>query len=218
MDFLSMDGAAVSEATMCWVGNCPSCWCLSDDLSETNGFSELRTVADVRAMAQKARDDLLDIDGDPLQNCIGKVKDAERTMKMKLIPENAWMKVKNFELFMSCPKDELHQWFLGLYGEHIVPAALHRYLMILTRPDLVDSSGAPLLSAASVMDVWVRIATRLSSLRADTSMITISPDYASHFMNVYINKKEGATYTGDRMKLLMLSLPFVLRELIAPEV
>ena len=49
-------------------------------------------------------------------------------------------------------------------------------------------------------------------------MITISPEYAGHFYDLYINGKENAKLTGDRMKLLMLTLPFMVRDLIAPEV
>ena len=36
--------------------------------------------------------------------------------------------------------------------------------------------------------------------------------------DMYINCKENAKLTGDRMKILMLSLPFMVRDLIAPEV
>ena len=35
---------------------------------------------------------------------------------------------------------------------------------------------------------------------------------------MYINGKENAKLTGDRMKILMLSLPLMVRDLIAPEV
>ena len=63
-----------------------------------------------------------------------------------------------------------------------------------------------------------RLADRLATVVADTSMITISPEYAGHFYDLYINGKENAKLTGDRMKLLMLTLPFMLRDLIAEEV
>ena len=49
-------------------------------------------------------------------------------------------------------------------------------------------------------------------------MVTISPQYATHFYEMYINGKENAKLTGDRMKILMLSLPFMVRDLIQPEV
>ena len=35
---------------------------------------------------------------------------------------------------------------------------------------------------------------------------------------MYINGKENAKLTGDRMKILMLSLPFMVRDLVPPEV
>ena len=40
------------------------------------------------------------------------VKEAERRLKHKLLPRNAWRQIEYFELFMSCPKDELHQWYV----------------------------------------------------------------------------------------------------------
>ncbi len=53
---------------------------------------------------------------------------------------------------------------------------------------------------------------------SDTSTITISPEYAAHFLEVYVKKTDGAKFTGDRIRFLMLSLPLAVRDLIAPEV
>ena len=49
-------------------------------------------------------------------------------------------------------------------------------------------------------------------------MMTISPEYAAHFLEVYVKKTENAKFTGDRVRFLMLTLPFLVRDLIAPEV
>ncbi len=49
-------------------------------------------------------------------------------------------------------------------------------------------------------------------------MITMSTDYAAHFHEIFIDGKEHAKMTGDRMKMLMLTLPLMVRDLIAPEV
>ncbi len=38
------------------------------------------------------------------------------------------------------------------------------------------------------------------------------------FHDIYIDGKENAKMTGDSMKMLMLTLPFLVRDLIAPEV
>ena len=53
---------------------------------------------------------------------------------------------------------------------------------------------------------------------ADTSMITLSSEYLVHLPDLNIDGKENAKMTGDRMKMLMLTLPFMVLDLIAPEV
>ena len=72
-----------------------------------------------------------------LKLCCLQVRAAETELRHKLFPPNAWIKILNFDVLTSCPKDELHQWFIGLYGEHIVPAIMYRYTQALQRPDLV---------------------------------------------------------------------------------
>ena len=108
--------------------------------------------------------------------------------------------------------------YLGLFGDHIVPSVLYRYTQVLRRADLVNSKGKPLVTNARLEAVWKRLADRLSTVVAYTSMITMSTADASHFHDVYIDGKENAKMTGDRMKMLMLTLPFLVRDLIAPEV
>ena len=66
--------------------------------------------------------------------------------------------------------------------------------------------------------MWKRLADRFATVVADTSMITLSPEYAAHFHDIYIDGKECAKMTGDLMKMLMLTLPFLVRDLIEPEV
>ena len=102
-------------------------------------------------------------------------------MRHKLFPPNAWMKVLHFNVLTSCPKDELHQWFIGLYGEHIISAIVHRYTKVLQRPDLVtvdkDGNSHPLLSNEAVARVFKRLADRLQDVVSGTSTITITPEY-----------------------------------------
>jgi hypothetical protein len=99
-----------------------------------------------------------------------------------------------------------------------VPAVLYRYTQVLRRPDLVNSKGKPLVTNARLEAVWKRLSDRFATVVADTSMITLSTAYASHFHDIFIDGKENAKMTGDRMKMLMLTLPFMVRDLIAPEV
>ena len=108
--------------------------------------------------------------------------------------------------------------YLGLFGDHIVPAVLYCYTQVLRRPDLLNSKGKPLVTTARLEAVWKRLSDRLATVVADTSMITMSTAYATHFHDIYIDGKENAKMTGDRMKMLMLTLPFLVRDLIAPEV
>ena len=65
--------------------------------------------------------------------------------------------------------------------------------------------------------MWKRLADRLVTVVSDTSMITMSTAYTAHFYDIYIDGKENAKMTGDRMKMLMLTLPFLVRDLIDPE-
>ena len=108
--------------------------------------------------------------------------------------------------------------YLGLFGDHIIPAVLYRYTQVLWRPDLVNSKGKPLVTTARIEAVWKRLSARFTTIVADTSMITMSTAYAAHFHDIYIDGKEHAKITRDRMKMLMLTLPFMVRDLIAPEV
>ncbi len=66
--------------------------------------------------------------------------------------------------------------------------------------------------------VWKRLADRFASVVADTSMITLSTENAAHFHDMYIDGKGNAKMTSNPMKMLMLTLPFMVRDLIAPEV
>ena len=82
--------------------------------------------------------------------------------------------------------------YLGLFGDHIVPAILYRYTQELRRPDLVNRKGKPLIKNSLLKTVWTRLADRLSTVVSDTSMMTISSAYSAHFSDMYINGKENA--------------------------
>jgi hypothetical protein len=86
--------------------------------------------------------------------------------------------------------------YLGLFGDHIVPAVLHRYTQVLRRPDLVNSKGQPLVTTARLGAVWKRLSSRFKTVVADTSMITLSNEYSIHFHDLFIDGKENAKMTG----------------------
>ncbi len=57
------------------------------------------------------------------------------------------------------------------------------------------------MTTARLELVWKRLADRFATVVADTSMITLSTGYTAHFHDIYIDGKENAKMTGDRMKM-----------------
>ena len=74
------------------------------------------------------------------------------------------------------------------------------------------------MTDAMLRGVFGRLRDRLTSLDSSSSMVEVTAAYATHFMDMYVDKHTGKHMTGDRVRILLLTLPFVLRDLIAPEV
>ena len=148
---------------------------------------------------------------------------AERKLKHKLYPVNAMLEIEHCDTLQAAPKEELHQMLIGFYGEHVIPATFYEVKETLRRPDLVLSrtrDGAVSRYAVSddmIKGVFARLRDRLTSCGSSDLMIQVSPEYGSHFLAMYL-EPEVKHLTGDRVKVLMLSLPFLLRDLIKPEV
>ncbi len=60
-----------------------------------------------------------------------------RELKHKLRPENAYFKAKEFEFVLSAPKEELHQFLIGLYGDHLLPATMYEIKKALRGPETI---------------------------------------------------------------------------------
>ena len=146
------------------------------------------------------------------------VTDAERQLKHKLRPSNALFSAHNFDFISACPREELHQFLIGLYGEHIIPATFYELKQVLRAPELNLSGSKYLVTDQMLANVWARLRDRLASLDSSYSMVTLTKEYAAHFYDMYINQHDGKHLTGDRIKHLLLNLPFLLRDLITPEV
>ena len=109
-----MDGAEVAVNCLCSVRSCATCWCPDDDLANAHrGECEYRRMAAVMEELDEARDRLLD-DEDRLVGRVKDVKEVEKLLRHRLLPRNAWRLIPFFELFMSSPKDELHQWYVDI--------------------------------------------------------------------------------------------------------
>ena len=66
--------------------------------------------------------------------------------------------------------------------------------------------------------VWASLRDRLSLLDSSSTMVEVTPAYATHFIDMYVDKHTGKHLTGDRVRILLLTLHFLPRDLIAPEV
>ena len=112
LDSLSMDGAEIATNCLCSTRSCPTCWCPDSELADGHrGECQYRRMAEVMEQLDAARDDLLD-DDDALVGRVKDVKEVEKKLRHRLLPRNAWRLVPFFDLFMSAPKDELHQWYV----------------------------------------------------------------------------------------------------------
>ncbi len=108
-----------------------------------------------------------------------------------------------------------HQKQIASEGEH------HTYYLekALLGPETIrgyDKNRAPMYVVSK--NVKTGFGDHLASLNSSTSTIEVTDDYAAHFYDMYIRQHDVKHMTGDRMKILLLNMPFLLRELIAPEV
>jgi hypothetical protein len=79
-----------------------------------------------------------------------------------------------------------------------------------------------LVSNEMLERVWIRLRDSQSSLDSSTSesLLEVTSEYwyAAHFYDMYVDRHTGKHLTGDRIRILLLNLPFLFRDLIAPEV
>ena len=75
-----------------------------------------------------------------------------------------------------------------------------------------------ILPENKLSEMFRRMCTRLSSIRAEESMITITAEMAAHVQAKHVGTDISRKLTGDRTKMLMLSFPFICRDLARNEV
>ena len=138
-------------------------------------------------------------------------------------PEECLFFLLQYDFLAGLPQEEPHQFLIGLYGEYIVPSAFHSITSVLRKPEFILSTSdngrnTYLVPNAMLEGVWTRLRDRLSSLDSSTSLVEVTSEYAAHFLDMYVEGHTGKHLTGDRIRILLLNLPFLFRDLIAPEV
>jgi hypothetical protein len=101
-----------------------------------------------------------------------------RLLKHKVRPENAYFKAQDFDAILSAPKKELHQFLIGLYSDHLLPATMYEIQKILRGPDSIkgynkNNSLVYIISKKQLKGVWKRLRDRLASVDSSTSTIEI---------------------------------------------
>ena len=102
-----------------------------------------------------------------------------RLLKHKVIPENAYHNEHNFDFILSAPNEELHQFLINLYGDHLLPATKHEIEKCLRGPDTIKSFNKKkepeyIISKKMLRGVWKRLQDRLASVDSCTSTIEIT--------------------------------------------
>ena len=121
-------------------------------------------------------------------------------------------------------KEELHQLLIGLFGEHILPAIKFEYQRVLRQEDLVKKwredwgMGKHACTDKMLRGVWLCLSDCLLSVESSLSMLQLTPKYAEHFYTMYVDQHQGTKLTGNQIKMLLLTVPVFLCNLITPEV
>ena len=149
---------------------------------------------------------------------LSQVKDKKQEMKNKLRPHNAFLRAKDLDLPASVPRQELHRFLIGLHGEYVLPSSSYLHTQILRALELYKSPDSPLVSDAMLRRIWTRLRDRLSSLDSSSSRVEVTPASATHFIGVCVDKQAGKHIPGDRVRILLPTLPFLLWDLIVLEV
>ena len=122
------------------------------------------------------------------------VKAAERAIKRKLRPRNAFFPAQGLDLPSCCPREKLHQFLIGWYG---LPASLYKYLQVLQAKELYTSPDKPLVTDAIFRGVFGHLRDRLTSFDSSWSMVEVTAAYATHVMDMYVDKHTGKHMTGE---------------------
>ena len=91
---------------------------------------------------------------------VSQVDAAEKDLGMKIRPKNAFLSCFNFDFLAALPREELHQFLIGLYGEYIIPSAFHSITSLLSKLGFILSTSDKgvnkyLVPNATLEGVWI---------------------------------------------------------------
>ena len=89
------------------------------------------------------------------------------------------------------PREEFHQFLIGVFREYDIPSCLHSYMQVLRDPALYRGPGRPVVSDAMLRGVWTRLRDRLSSLDSSSTMVEVISADATLFIDMYVDKHTG---------------------------
>lgn len=79
-------------------------------------------------MANEVREALADVESSSITQDF--VQEFKKDWKINLNHHNSWLDLKDAEIFLMCPRDELHHWWLGVF-DHLVKAITERYCCVI---------------------------------------------------------------------------------------
>jgi len=197
---------------------CSVCWAPADQLDSTDEVWPLRDSAVLLRSMRRLAAECLNEAGEVMRGKAEKIKAWETENRMRF-GSNSLLELIDlgFHATIMMPRDFLHLILLGLFGHHIIKAIIYLIQTFISKAVFCEPHGprsAPV--PESVMKrVMRRLATRLSTVQADESCLTITQKFARHFLKVYEQGK--SSFTGPRMMNIMLVLPYILRDLAGPE-
>ena len=200
---------------------CGTCWAEEDDLDCTDRIWPLRDSVELLASMRRIADQCLNEAGEVMRGKLKVIRQWERESRIRFGYNSILDMAEDLDCHVTLftPRDFLHAIILGLFGVHIVRAILYLIATTIFRPEFTTDHGgrkAPVKERDPGMKtVLRRFADRLGAVLSDESCLTITPEFAEHFLKVYEEGK--SSFTGPRMNNLMLALPYVLRDIVGPE-
>ncbi len=129
---------------------------------------------------------------------------------MKIRSENAYFKLHDHDFLLHLPREKLHQFLIGKYGEYVIPSSIHLIKKVLRKPELIlchasrpGGNTKHFVGNAMLTGVWERLRDSLSAIDSSTSMIEVTVEYAAHFYDMFVEGHTEKHLPGDRIRILL---------------